>query len=94
MLKIPDILFIFAVYAIINGIVFIFYLLDKRAAQNGTWRTPEITLLFYAFIGPFGASAAMKMCRHKTRTPKFYLVPVFSLLHLAILIWIFLYFIN
>jgi uncharacterized membrane protein YsdA (DUF1294 family) len=91
MLKIPDILFIFAVYAVINGIVFIFYLLDKRAAQKGTRRTPENTLLFYAFFGPFGAWAAMKMCRHKTRTPKFYLAPVFSLLHLAMFIWIFLY---
>jgi len=94
MLKITDIIFIFAVYAIINGIVFLFFILDKRAAQKGTRRTRENTLLFYALIGPFGACAAMKMFRHKTRTLKFYLVPVFLLLHLGILVWIFLYFIN
>ena len=94
MLKIPDFLFIFAVYAIINGIVFLFFTLDKRAAQKGTRRTPENTLLFYAFIGPIGACAAMKMFRHKTRTLKFYLVPAFLLLHFGILVWIFLYFMN
>jgi uncharacterized membrane protein YsdA (DUF1294 family) len=94
MLKISDILLIFAVYAIINGIVFLCFILDKRAAQKGTRRTPENTLLFYAFIGPFGAGAAMKVFRHKTRTLRFYLVPVFLLLHLGILVWIFLYFMN
>ena len=53
MLKIPDILFIFAVCAIINGIVFLFFFLDKRAARKGTRRTPENTLLLYAIYRAF-----------------------------------------
>jgi len=94
MVKIPDFVKIFVVYAILNGIVFFFYAFDKRAAGKNTWRTPENQLLFLAFIGPFGAYAAMQVFRHKTRKLKFYLIPVFAILHIAILFWVLIYFIN
>jgi uncharacterized membrane protein YsdA (DUF1294 family) len=94
MVKIPDSVIIFTVYAILNGIVFFFYTYDKRAARNNTGRTPENQLLFFALIGPFGAYAAMQVFRHKTRKLKFYIVPVCAMLHIVMLIWILMYFMN
>ncbi len=73
---------------------FSLYALDKSAARKKTWRTPENLLLCSALIGPFGACAAMQVVRHKTRKLKFFLVPVFALLHIAIIIWFFMYFMN
>jgi uncharacterized membrane protein YsdA (DUF1294 family) len=87
MVKIPDFVIIFAVYAILIGIVFFFYTYDKRAARKNTGRTPENQLLFFALIGPFGAYAAMQVFRHKTRKLKFYIVPVYAMLHSTILTW-------
>lgn len=84
MVEIPDFVNIFAVYALLNGIVFSFYTFDKRAARKNTWRTPENQLLFLALLGPFGACAAMQIFRHKTRKLKFYTVPVFAILHIAL----------
>ena len=86
MVKIADVVIIFAVYAILNGVVFSLYAYDKRKAQKNEWRTPENLLIFYALIGPFGAYAAMKVFRHKTLKTKFLLVPVFLVLHFAVII--------
>jgi len=57
---------------------------DKWQAEHSGERIRERTLLVLAFLGPFGAFAAMRICRHKTQKPKFYLVPAFLLLHLII----------
>ena len=58
---------------------------DKRSARRGSWRVPENTLLFLAFIG--GAAAmwlTMIVIRHKTRRTRFMLgIPMMILLHLA-----------
>ena len=78
-----------AVYALVNGWAFVTFALDKRKAQANSWRTPENILLVVAFLGPFGSFAAMKMFRHKTRKIKFYLVPVFIVLHCAAILWLF-----
>ena len=94
MIKIPGSVIILAVYAILNGMVMFLYACDKTVARKNTWRTPENQLLFFALIGPFGAYAAMQVFRHKTRKLKFYLVPVFAILHIAILIWVLMYFMN
>jgi uncharacterized membrane protein YsdA (DUF1294 family) len=94
MIKIPDSVIILAVYAILNGMVMFLYACDKTAARKNRWRTPESQLLFFALIGPFGAYAAMQVFRHKTRKLKFYLVPVSAILHIAILIWVHMYFMN
>jgi uncharacterized membrane protein YsdA (DUF1294 family) len=88
MVKIADVVIIFAVYAILNGVVFSLYAYDKRKAQKNEWRTPENQLLFFALIGPFGAYTAMKVFRHKTLKTKFLLVPVFLILHLAIILFL------
>jgi len=88
MVKIADILIIFAVYAILNGVVFSVYVYDKRKARKNGRRTPENRLIFFALIGPFGAYGAMKVFRHKTLKTKFLLVPVFLGLHLAVILYL------
>jgi len=87
MVKIADVVIIFTVYAILNGVVFSLYAYDKRKAQKNEWRTPENQLLFFALIGPFGAYTAMKVFRHKTLKTKFLLVLVFLVLHLAVILY-------
>jgi uncharacterized membrane protein YsdA (DUF1294 family) len=84
----PVIFLIFFVLA--NFLVFYSFTNDKRKAKNKTWRTPENTLLFLAFIGPFGAYAAMKIFHHKTSKTKFLLVPGFLVLQLALIIYLLL----
>lgn len=85
MIKISDFIIILAVSAILNGIAFFLYLQDKNAARKNSWRTPENVLLCVALIGPFGSYAAMQIFHHKTRKWKFYLVPVFAILHAVLL---------
>jgi uncharacterized membrane protein YsdA (DUF1294 family) len=94
MISTPDFVLFFIIYTLINGLVFFFYAHDKNKAKKNTWRTSENRLLFFALIGPFGAYAAMLMFRHKTRKLKFYLVPVYAILHIALLFWVLMYFVN
>jgi uncharacterized membrane protein YsdA (DUF1294 family) len=77
-----------AVYALMNGWAFVSFAMDKQKARANSWRTPENTLLVVAFLGPFGAFAAMTLFRHKTKKLKFYLVPVFVLLHCIGILWL------
>lgn len=78
---------ILVLYAIVNGFVFLVFFYDKRNAQMDAWRIPENVLLLFAFYGPFGACAAMRLFRHKTKKPKFYLVLVFLILHTVLIIY-------
>ena len=88
MVKIADVVIIFAVYTILNFVVFSLYAYDKRKAQKNAWRTPENRLIFLALLGPFGAYGSMKVFRHKTLKKKFLLVPVFLVLHLAVILYL------
>ncbi|MEL7460622.1 MAG: DUF1294 domain-containing protein [Pseudomonadota bacterium] len=54
-----------------NAVALILFWIDKRAAQNDGWRTPESTLLFWAALGWFGAKRAQRVFRHKTRKQPF-----------------------
>jgi len=94
MISTPDFVVFFIVYTLINWSVFFLYAHDKIKAKNNTWRTSENRLLFFAFLGPFGAYAAIQVFRHKTRKLKFYLVSVCAILHIAFLIWFLMYFMN
>ncbi|MGN0612366.1 MAG: DUF1294 domain-containing protein [Porcipelethomonas sp.] len=77
-----------AYFIIINIISFAMFYADKQKAKKHLWRIPEATLLLTAFIGgSIGACAAMKLFRHKTKHPKFYiLVPVFIILHVLVIV--------
>ncbi len=72
------------VFLLANLVVFAAFYRDKRSAERMVWRTPEKTLLALAFLGPFGAMAAMRILRHKTQKAKFRLVPLFLCLHVAL----------
>ena len=54
---------------------FLAYALDKSAARNGRWRTPESTLHLIALAGGWpGAWAAQRLLRHKSRKQSFQIV--------------------
>jgi uncharacterized membrane protein YsdA (DUF1294 family) len=72
-------LMIFAIL-LMNVSAFFLYRHDKRAAQKNEWRISENALLVAALLGPFGAFAAMRRYRHKTKHMKFLLVPIFMIL--------------
>ena len=58
----------------INAVGFLIMLTDKRCAQKKLWRIPEATLLTIALLGgSIGVLLGMRVFRHKTRKPKFYL---------------------
>lgn len=75
----------------INVVVFLLYGLDKQKARKNRWRIPEKTLLMMAVLGGgIGAYVGMKVFRHKTQKPKFYIgVPVIVLLQVTIVAFIF-----
>lgn len=59
---------------LINALGFVLMLADKRKAQKNRWRIPESTLIATAIIGgSLGTIAGMRIARHKTKHPKFYL---------------------
>jgi uncharacterized membrane protein YsdA (DUF1294 family) len=84
--------FFLILYALVNGCAFVAYAYDKKKAAAAAWRTPENLLVLYALAGPFGAYAGMKIFRHKTRKIKFYLVPLFLVIHSAVIACILLNF--
>lgn len=60
------------VMAFVNGLAFLLFRMDKDRAVRGEWRVPESTLLTLAFLGGwFGAKAAQRRFRHKTRKEPF-----------------------
>ncbi|MFA6224866.1 MAG: DUF1294 domain-containing protein [Methanoregula sp.] len=85
-LSLPDIFLAF--YAVFNIIAFLVFANDKRKAKNNAWRTPKNLLVVVAAFGPFGAYGAMLIFRHKTRQLKFYLVPVFLIIHIVAIIYL------
>jgi uncharacterized membrane protein YsdA (DUF1294 family) len=78
------------VYTVLNIWAFVIFARDKLRAQRKGARTPENTLLIIAALGPLGALTAIIVLRHKTRHLKFLLVPVFLVLHLLFLGWLWL----
>ncbi len=68
----------------INAVGFVIMLTDKRCAQKKLWRIPEATLFTVAILGgSMGVLLGMRVFRHKTRKPKFYVgIPVILALQL------------
>ena len=59
---------------LINAAGFLLMLIDKQKARRGAWRIPEATLMGVAVLGgSIGAIAGMRLFRHKTKHPKFYI---------------------
>ena len=56
-----------AAYLLVSLSCFLAYAIDKSAARNGNWRTPEHTLLLLGLVGGWpGALLAQQWLRHKT----------------------------
>jgi uncharacterized membrane protein YsdA (DUF1294 family) len=66
---------VIAVYFWLSLLTFIVYALDKWAAVNGNWRTPERTLHILGVAGGWpGALIAQQFLRHKCSKPSFMVV--------------------
>jgi hypothetical protein len=74
---------------IVNIAAFIMYYTDKKKAVKHRWRISEAALIGIAAVGgSIGAFAAMKIFRHKTRHPKFYItIPVLMAIYIAAFIF-------
>lgn len=77
---------------VINILAFILFYVDKVKAIKAQWRIPEKTLMTIAIIGgSIGSLIAMRLFRHKTRHPKFYLgIPCVLILQLLISYYIYI----
>ena len=78
---------LWAVWLVINLIVFALYGLDKLKAKRGAWRIPEKTLLTGTWLlGGVGAWLAMQLFRHKTKHTAFQIsAPIGAVLSLAVM---------
>ena len=71
-------------YAGLNIVACAVFTYDKVMAMMKRGRISENSLILIAAFGPVGALIAMTGFRHKTRHGKFFLVPVFLILHLLL----------
>ena len=85
-MDLPPALFPVIIYTGLNVLAFAGFAHDKLKAKARMGRNSENDLLFVAVLGPFGALAAMMVFRHKIRHMKFFLVPVFCILHVLLII--------
>lgn len=66
---------IFGYYAIINIILYVTMVIDKKRAQKNGWRIPEKNMFVLAVLGGgLGGLVAMVSKRHKNRHMDFILV--------------------
>ncbi|TFD35430.1 DUF1294 domain-containing protein [Cryobacterium sp. TMT2-10] len=68
----PVPLWVAGLYLVVSVACFVFYAVDKSAAQNGRWRVSESTLLLLGLAGGWpGAIVAQQTLRHKTQKASF-----------------------
>lgn len=74
---------------LINAAGFLLMLADKNKARKKKWRISEATLMTAAILGgSFGSFLGMRLFRHKTNHPKFYIgIPCVLFLHVILIIW-------
>lgn len=83
-----DVVVLIIIYIVVMNIVGIASMaMDKWKAVHRSWRIPEATLFFIAFIGgSIGSIAGMYLCRHKTKKWYFvYGMPLILVLQLVLL---------
>ena len=73
---------------IVNALGFLLMLIDKQKAIHNRWRIPEKTLLGVGLIGgSLGCILGMRLFRHKTKHPIFFIgLPVMLMVHILIYI--------
>lgn len=85
---------ILSVYLIvINAFSLVLMLADKLRAKKNLWRIPEATLIGVAALGgSLGCLLGMRIFRHKTLKPKFFVgVPVILVLQIVLAICIYIW---
>ena len=77
--------------AAVNLLSYIAYAMDKKAAQNAAWRTPEMRLHLFDLMGGWPAGLlAQKRLRHKSGKSSFQtMYKITVLLHLVAVVWLF-----
>ena len=85
------VVYLAAVLALWNVIIFTLYGTDKRKAKNNKWRISERALIVCAFLmGGFGAFIGMKVFRHKTKHIKFnLLIPLAVIANIGVIALLF-----
>ena len=81
----------YVVYLVLlSSLTFIFYVLDKKKAERGAWRTKEKTLLSASFLGgAIGGYVAMFLARHKTKKWYFHFVNIIGIIwQVALFVWL------
>lgn len=59
---------------LINAVGFVLMLADKQKARKNKWRIPERMLIVTALLGgSIGCILGMRLFRHKTKHPAFYI---------------------
>jgi uncharacterized membrane protein YsdA (DUF1294 family)/cold shock CspA family protein len=78
------------IYLGASAAAFLAYALDKSAAKQNRWRTPESTLHLLALIGGWpGALAAQRLLRHKSAKASFqFMFWATVLLNCGALVWL------
>jgi uncharacterized membrane protein YsdA (DUF1294 family) len=78
--------------AVVSGVTFLLYGLDKALSKTNGWRVPEAVLHGLTLTGGFpGGWVGRAVFRHKTRKGSFAFVLVLgTALHLGLLYWLFL----
>lgn len=75
-------------FLLINLMTFVAYGADKRAAQNHTWRVPEVQLHLMEFLGGSPAAfLAQKFFHHKTKKTSFRIFFLFVLALQAVIVY-------
>lgn len=92
------ILLSYAAYLILISIITFFaYMIDKKKAEKGKYRTKEKTLLLLSFFGgAFGGYPAMLIFRHKTKGEHWYFTFINIIgivLHISLIV-VFYLFVN
>ena len=77
--------YFFIYVCMINVLTFLCFGIDKTRAKRKKSRIPEFDLLLLALAGgSIGALIGMAYFHHKTHKPKFRVVPLFLVLHIAL----------
>ena len=76
-----------------NLIGFLLMWIDKKKAEKSRWRISEKTLIMMTiFGGSIGTNIGMKVFRHKTKKPRFYIgFPVILISQIVLLIYLIIY---
>ena len=84
---------ILIILAVMNVLAFADFGLDKRRAENRSWRISEKALIMLAVLGgSAGALAGMLAFHHKTRKPLFVIgIPLILLVQLGLAVFVLLY---